>query len=161
MILAVRDHGTWAVGRNDAAWKRLRITPAVSRKPRLIRSVEGGWRTRRRLSKIRKGLDMDLTEIRLDSQVKYLALAAGDGDLVVRLPRRDGVRKENVWDHAAGVILVEEAGGTVSDVRGASLDFGRGLQLDGNLGVVASVAALHDRAIEAIHPVLTGKELRS
>lgn len=162
VTLAIRDEGAWAIGRRGTTWTRLQMTPSVDgRHPRLIRSVEGGWKTRRRLSKIRKGLRMDSEEIRLDSQVKYLALAAGDGDLVVRLPRRQGARKENVWDHAAGTILVETAGGTVSDVRGEALDFGRGPQLEANLGVVASVAGLHGRAIEGILPVLTDRELRS
>ncbi|HSR48664.1 MAG TPA: inositol monophosphatase family protein [Anaerolineales bacterium] len=162
VTLAIRGEGAWAIGRRGTGWTRLQMKPSVDgRHSRLIRSVEGGWKARRRLTKIRKGLEMDAEEIRLDSQVKYLALSAGDGDLVVRLPRKQGTRKENVWDHAAGTITVEEAGGTVSDVRGEALDFGRGAQLEGNLGVVASVTGLHGRAIEAIRPVLTERELRS
>lgn len=159
--LAIRDHGAWASGWRDPQWNALRrASTADGRRPRLIRSVEAGWRSRRRLTTIRKRLGMDRTEVRMDGQVKYLALAAGDGDLMVRLPRLDGARKENVWDHAAGTILVEEAGGRTSDVRGQSLDFGRGWQLEGNLGVVASAGDLHARAIEAIEPVLSDQERR-
>ncbi len=41
-------------------------------------------------------------------------------------------RREKIWDHAAGFIIVEEAGGRVTDAAGRRLDFtqGRHLELD-------------------------------
>jgi hypothetical protein len=33
---------------------------------------------------------------------------------------------ENIWDHAAGAVVVTEAGGRVSDVKGRELDFAPG-----------------------------------
>lgn len=159
LALAVRGQGAWASGLREAKWERLRALPAEKgRRARLIRSVEAGWRARRRLARIRESLAMERAEIALDGQVKYLALAAGDGQLAVRLPRRQGQVVENVWDHAAGMLLAEEAGAAVSDVLGAPLDFGHGLRLDVNLGVVASTPELHDRALEAIGAVLTAEE---
>ena len=86
----------------------------------------------------------------MDSQVKYLALAAGVGDLVVRLPRKGGALRENTWDHACGVLLVEEAGGRCTDVSGRSLDFRTARQMERNLGVVASNTWLHEAALEAL-----------
>jgi 3'-phosphoadenosine 5'-phosphosulfate (PAPS) 3'-phosphatase len=44
---------------------------------------------------------------------KYGALARGDTDMYLRFPPA-GYR-EKVWDHAAGAVLVAEAGGVVSD----------------------------------------------
>jgi 3'(2'), 5'-bisphosphate nucleotidase len=88
----------------------------------------------------------------MDSQVKYLALAAAEGDLHIRLPRRTG-RRENVWDHAAGILLVEEAGGRASDLAGERLDFGAGRQLVRNLGIVASNGRLHTAALAALRRV--------
>jgi 3'(2'), 5'-bisphosphate nucleotidase len=85
----------------------------------------------------------------MDSQVKYLALAAGEGDLLIRLPRSGGQR-ENTWDHAAGVLLVEEAGGRASDLNGERLDFGAGRQMVRNLGVLAGTHPLHEAALVAI-----------
>jgi 3'(2'), 5'-bisphosphate nucleotidase len=52
---------------------------------------------------------------------------------------------------------VEEAGGRVSDVDGAELDFLRGRTLAANRGVVAtSGGALHDRVLGAIQQVRGG-----
>lgn len=33
---------------------------------------------------------------------------------------------ENIWDHAAGTVLIQEAGGVVTDMLGHPLDFGCG-----------------------------------
>lgn len=64
---------------------------------------------------------------------------------------RSYVFREKIWDHCAGVIITEEAGGIVSDASGKPLDFSRGrwLDLDGN-GIVAAPPALHVKVIEAI-----------
>ncbi|MFN8519969.1 MAG: inositol monophosphatase family protein [Chloroflexota bacterium] len=59
--------------------------------------------------------------LRLDSQAKYGLVARGDASIYLRILRGDYV--ECIWDHAAGSIVVEEAGGTVSDVTGAALDW--------------------------------------
>jgi 3'(2'), 5'-bisphosphate nucleotidase len=104
------------------------------------------------LERIRGELGTKAADARMDSQVKYLALAAAEGDLHVRLPRRTG-RRENTWDHAAGVLLVEEAGGRTSDLAGQPLDFGAGRQLVGNLGIVASNSRLHAAALAALRRV--------
>ena len=55
----------------------------------------------------------------MDSQAKYAVLAAGGGDVNLRLlsPSRPDYR-EKIWDQAAGSIVVEEAGGRVSDLNG-------------------------------------------
>lgn len=41
-------------------------------------------------------------------------------------------RREKIWDHCAGFVIVEEAGGRVTDAGGTRLDFSKGryLQLD-------------------------------
>jgi 3'(2'), 5'-bisphosphate nucleotidase len=53
-------------------------------------------------------------------------------------------------DHAPGSLLVEEAGGVISDSRGQPLNFGLGRTLGENFGVVAAGASAHARVIEAI-----------
>jgi 3'(2'), 5'-bisphosphate nucleotidase len=86
---------------------------------------------------------------RLDSLAKYALLAGGRADLILRLPRDRSAEK--IWDFAAGVFLVEEAGGRVTDGHGASLRFDVGLELPDAPDIVASNGALHSHALVALH----------
>ncbi|MFC2049512.1 3'(2'),5'-bisphosphate nucleotidase, partial [Chlamydiota bacterium] len=65
---------------------------------------------------------------RLDSQCKYAHVAKGDAAIYLRLPTRIA-HDEYIWDHAAGAIVVEEAGGKVTDMHGKPLDFSQGISL--------------------------------
>ena len=67
---------------------------------------------------------MSTPPIRLDGQTKYAVLARGEAQVFTRLPRAGYM--ENIWDHAAGALLMEEAGGRVSDLNGDALDFSQG-----------------------------------
>ena len=53
-------------------------------------------------------------------------------------------------DHAAGSLIVEEAGGTVTDSRGIPLNFGLGRTLKENNGVVAAGKEAHSLVLDAI-----------
>ena len=55
-----------------------------------------------------------------------------------------------IQDHAAGSILVEEAGGIISDGRGEPLDFGLGRTLGENHGIVACGKDIHAKVIAAV-----------
>jgi 3'(2'), 5'-bisphosphate nucleotidase len=90
--------------------------------------------------------------VRLDSQVKYGAVAAGMGEVYLR-PRSRPDYRENIWDHAAGVAVVSEAGGRVTDLDGRELDFSLGRRLEENRGVLATNGLLHDEVLEAIGAV--------
>ena len=92
---------------------------------------------------------MTADPVGIDSQCKYAMVAQGDAELYLRIPR-DDVYREKIWDHAAGAILVEEAGGKVTDVFGKPLDFSRGRTLEQNRGVVASNGPNHDAVIRAL-----------
>lgn len=86
---------------------------------------------------------------RMDGQDKYAMIAAGEADVYLRLsPKRD--YKEKVWDHAAGVAVIEAAGGRVTDMYGNLLDFSLGRQLDANTSVVVSNGQIHDALVQAI-----------
>jgi HAL2 family 3'(2'),5'-bisphosphate nucleotidase len=77
-----------------------------------------------------------------------------------RLARRLAIRaeyREMIWDHAGGVVIVEEAGGRVTDVLGHPLDFARGRTLEGNLGVVVSNGTVHDALLRAIEELGIGR----
>ena len=102
--------------------------------------------------RIRATLAVTPPGVRLDSQAKYAVLAEGGAEIYLRMPTSADYR-ENIWDHAAGALIVEEAGGRVSDVHGAPLDFTRGRKLLGNQGVVASNGRVHDAFLAAIRTV--------
>jgi len=60
--------------------------------------------------------------------------------------------KEIIWDHAAGVLIIKEAGGVMTNVGGYPLDFSKGIYLQGlDRGIVAcSGARLHEKIIAAV-----------
>ena len=64
-----------------------------------------------------------------------------------------GDPSEQIWDQAAGALLVEEAGGRVTDLEGRPLDFGVGRRLDRNFGVLATNGRLHDAALATLRRV--------
>ncbi|PRQ28792.1 putative 3'(2'),5'-bisphosphate nucleotidase [Rosa chinensis] len=88
--------------------------------------------------------------LRVYSMVKYAAIARGDAEIFMKFARAG--YKEKIWDHAAGVVIIQEAGGVVSDAGGCPLDFSKGIYLEGlDRGVIASAGAnLHDKIIRAV-----------
>ena len=54
------------------------------------------------------------------------------------------------WYLAAGMLVVEEAGGLVTDTVGQPLDFGHGHQLPKNRGVLVSNGKIHTKLLQAI-----------
>lgn len=91
--------------------------------------------------------------VRMDSQCKYAALARGEACIYLRLPTRKHY-EERIWDHAAGWLIVREAGGLVTDTRGKELDFSVGRTLRDNLGVVASNGVQHYEIVKTVAEVL-------
>jgi 3'(2'), 5'-bisphosphate nucleotidase len=87
--------------------------------------------------------------VRLDSQAKYASVACGAAEIYLRPQSRPDYR-EKVWDHAAGVVVVEEAGGRVTDLHGKPLDFSLGRRLEDNRGVVATNGRIHDAVIASL-----------
>lgn len=123
---------------------------------RFCESVESGHSDHSASAQIAQQLGITKDPVRLDSQVKYGALARGDADIYLRLPTSAEYR-EKIWDHAGGSIVIEEAGGRVTDVRGLPLDFGHGRQLEESRGVIASNGPFHDRILEVVQGVLGGE----
>ena len=51
-------------------------------------------------------------------------MSRGDAALFLRFPAPS--YREKIWDHAAGAVIVQEAGGAITDAGGAPLDFSNG-----------------------------------
>lgn len=152
IALAVRGAGAWA-GPLEAGRLRPLCVSAQARPEaaRLLRSYEDRHTDPRRLKRIVAALGVRRPPRRLDSLAKFVLLAGGAADLVLRLPTpQRPERDEWVWDLAAGALLVREAGGMVSDLQGRPLDFRAGRALTHNRGVLASNGALHAAALAAV-----------
>jgi 3'(2'), 5'-bisphosphate nucleotidase len=93
------------------------------------------------------------------SMEKYVAIARGDAEIFMKFTRAG--YKEKIWDHAAGVLIIQEAGGVVTDAGGSPLDFSKGIYLEGlDRGIVAcSGARLHEKIIAAVDASWDSSEL--
>ncbi|KAI4150501.1 MAG: hypothetical protein LQ340_004035 [Diploschistes diacapsis] len=120
-------------------------------------SVEAGHSSHGDQAAIAEKLGITKPSVRMDSQSKYGSVARGAGDIYLRLPVSKSY-EEKIWDHAAGALIVEEAGGVVTDAEGKKLDFGIGRTLKCNKGVVAAPKSLHNEVLEVVKAVLGAKQ---
>jgi 3'(2'), 5'-bisphosphate nucleotidase len=156
-VVAVRGQGAWAMPFDGGVERRLKVSDCrVVSTARLLRSVEDTHADPKRLTLIIRQLGLTQPVIPLDSQAKYLIIAGGQAELLIRLvPSLKPDYKEKLWDVAAGVLVIEEAGGRVTDLRGEPLDLTAGRELTRNHGSVISNGHLHEAALSAVAAVLT------
>jgi 3'(2'), 5'-bisphosphate nucleotidase len=151
-VLAVRDAGAWVYGGGATPIRRLAVSGIEDPcEARILRSFASEHTDLSRMDHIAQALGIPGEPIAMDSQAKYAVLASGGGDLIFRLlsPDRPDY-EEKIWDQAAGMIIVQEAGGRVTDLHGERLDFTQGRTLRKNVGVLASNRVLHDKALAAV-----------
>jgi 3'(2'), 5'-bisphosphate nucleotidase len=147
----VRAYSLWDA--RDASGRPVHVAPiADPREARFCESVEAAHSDQDESARIASELGIRTEPVRMDSQCKYAAVARGDASIYLRLPTREDYR-EKIWDHAAGKLVVEEAGGRVTDVDGRPLDFRHGRELRENRGVVATCGSIHDAVLAAIQKV--------
>ncbi|WOL04079.1 hypothetical protein Cni_G12800 [Canna indica] len=104
---------------------------------------------------IAEKLGVQAPPVRIDSQAKYGALARGDGAIYLRFPHK-GYR-EKIWDHAAGCIVVAEAGGFATDAAGNALDFSKGRYLDLDTGIIVTNKKLMPSLLNAVQESIKAK----
>jgi 3'(2'), 5'-bisphosphate nucleotidase len=122
---------------------------------RFVESVEAAHGNHDLQQAIALEIDIARPPLRMDSQAKYGAVARGDAALYLRLPSpKHPDYRENIWDHAAGALIVEEAGGQVTDMRGQPLDFASDYKMHHNRGVVVSNGTIHAAVLEALARLL-------
>ena len=137
-----------------AASSPLRVSHPATGAPGLVRceAFESKHTNRTAAEAIAGRLGIVAPPVRMDGQGKYGMIARGDAQIFTRLPRAG--YQENIWDHA-GAMIVEEAGGRVTDVQGRRLDFSRGAKFDASVsGIVATNGVVHDALLEALAGVL-------
>ncbi|MBD1873826.1 3'(2'),5'-bisphosphate nucleotidase [Nodosilinea sp. FACHB-131] len=152
LFAAVRGEGTVMMSLTGGNPQPVKVTAAddVDRL-RLVESVESGHGDLSQQAQVAQAVGITTPSIRMDSQAKYAAVAAGQAALYLRLPSpKTPDYREKIWDHAAGVLVVEEAGGRVTDMHGKPLDFASAARFPNNPGVVASNGAIHDTVLKAL-----------
>jgi 3'(2'), 5'-bisphosphate nucleotidase len=152
VVLAVRGQGSWVASLQGEVLHRLHVSDERSpASARLLRSFESAHTDEQKMAQLIDALAIQPAPVQMDSQAKFAVLAAGHAELIFRLnPPSQTDRRENIWDQAPGSLVVQEAGGRVTDLLGNELDFTAGRQLHRNLGVVVSNDHLHEAALQAI-----------
>lgn len=116
---------------------------------RVLGSVESAHGDPKAVVAMMEALGVGGGFVRYDSQAKYGVVAEGAAEIYLR-PRSKPDYRENIWDHVAGVVVCEEAGGLVTDTDGKELDFTHGDKLLENRGILAtSGRAVTDAVVSA------------
>ena len=153
LLTAIRGEGAQIhslSGKGTAGAQSIRVSDITDASAaRFCESVESGHSDQDQSAQIAAALGIREEPVRVDSQCKYAIVGQGQAQIYLRLPTLKDYR-EKIWDHAAGLIVVEEAGGRVTDVRGHDLDFGHGRKLENNAGVIATNGPIHDQVLEAV-----------
>lgn len=153
-VIAVRGEGAWIEPMHGGRLHRLAVSAVqASAQARLVCSFEDDHTHPDHMRRIVDHLQL-AAPLRMDSQAKCLVVAGGQADLLIRLvPQVQPSYKEKLWDVAPGTLIVEEAGGRVTDLDGRPLDLTAGRELTRNRGSLISNAQLHEAALAAIQSV--------
>ncbi len=156
LFVAVRGQGTHKRDLAGGTEQRIHVDAiADPAQAAFCESVEASHSDHDETAEIAAHLGVTAPPVRMDSQCKYAAVARGDASIYLRLPTRADYQ-EKIWDHAAGALLMTEAGGTVTDARGQKLDFALGRTLRSNRGIVATNGELHAQVLAAVMQVTGG-----
>lgn len=127
---------------------------------RFVQSYESAHGNLALQVKIAKEMGFSQNPVQMDSQVKYCIVACGLAEVYVRIPNPNRIDyREKIWDHAAGALIVRQAGGIVTDIRGLPLDFSRGKTLVSNRGIVAATPSIHQKIVQFIEKSTASAQL--
>ncbi|OGW78633.1 MAG: hypothetical protein A2Z83_01455 [Omnitrophica bacterium GWA2_52_8] len=152
LVLAVRGKGAW-IGPLDGKlpFRQLKVSSrAVMSEAVILRSVEAGHTNVGVMEQLFAVAGRPASELHLDSQAKYVLAAAGHADLFCYLLKKDKPdSRMKIWDVAPGAIIIEEAGGKITDLNGAPIDYTAGKSLLRNPGILVSNGRLHTPFLSA------------
>ena len=148
LFVAIRGEGTHLYTKTGELLEQVHVSETAHRFAESFESTHGDSDAH---SKIANALGIKEPPVQIDSQAKYGIVSRGEASLYIRLPNPAYPDyRECIWDHAAGAIVVEEAGGTVTDANGASLNFLTGKRMHKNRGIVATNGKLHQHVLKAL-----------
>ncbi len=152
LFVAVRGQGATMIPWAGSAPRPIHVTNASKESlNRLTKSIVSEHSNPMLQDAVVQVVGLTAPPLQLDSQAKYGVVARGEAALYIRLPNPiSSEKRQNTWDHAAGVIVVEEAGGRVTDMYGQPLDFSFGAKLVNNQGIIASNGIIHEAVLAAV-----------
>ena len=152
LFTAVRGQGARMFPMKGAPDSSIHVAKS-SQNPKLpyVESFESSHCDHAQQQAVAKAVGIQVPSLRADGQVKYGMVARGEAIIYLRFPSADSATYlEKIWDHAAGAIVVEEAGGCVTDMQGRPLDFSEGPDMVGNQGIVAGNSLIHEKVLEVL-----------
>jgi 3'(2'), 5'-bisphosphate nucleotidase len=152
LFVAVRGQGATMIPFAGGAPRPIHVTDASQESLRRVaKSIVSEHSNPTLQEAVVQAVGLTAPPWQLDSQAKYGVVARGEAALYLRLPFPiTSEKRQNTWDHAAGVIMVEEAGGRVTDMYGQPLDFSFGAKLVNNQGIIASNGVIHEAVLAAV-----------
>jgi len=152
LFLALKGNGSFQMDRWGVNKRPIFVSKVTNPSEAVItESVEPDHADHLTHQRLAQKLNISKPSLRMDSQAKYGILARGEVTLYLRVPSSaEPGYKENIWDHAAGSIIAEEAGGRVTDVMGRPLDFSSGIKMEKNHGILVSNGILHEVVLKAL-----------
>jgi 3'(2'), 5'-bisphosphate nucleotidase len=152
VVFAVRGGGAWVTSLDlGEPLRPLKVSGVEDfSQARVLYSVETDHNDRVTTDKVLKRCGVRWQPTALDSMAKYAVLAGGQAEFFCYLPTKR--RADNfglkVWDIAPGALVVEEAGGRITDLAGNAPHY-ENIRVPLWGGVVISNGRLHDRLLTA------------
>jgi 3'(2'), 5'-bisphosphate nucleotidase len=152
LFIGLRGKGSLQMGLHGGSQRAIFVSKVNNPSEATItESVEADHADHLTHERLAERLSISKPSVRMDSQAKYGILARGEVTLYLRVPSpAEPGYEEKIWDHAAGSIIAEEAGGKVTDILGRPLDFSYGIKMVKNEGILVSNGILHDVVLKAL-----------
>jgi 3'(2'), 5'-bisphosphate nucleotidase len=155
LFVAVKGGGAFVRGFKETREKNIRVDDVSDPSKALFcESVESAHASHEDTARVASDVGIKKSPLRMDGMCKYGIVARGDASFYLRIPGRKPYA-EKIWDHAAGFVMVLEAGGKVTDIDGLPLNFTLGRTLDTNRGILASSGRIHQQVLDSLKRVLT------
>ena len=148
LFVAEKGEAAWMLSLDGEFSEQIHVSQTTRR---LVDTRESSHSDVKAHRQIAQQMGLITKPIEIIGQAKHGVLARGEASVYMNLlkPGKEDYR-EKIWDYAAGIIVVEEAGGVVTDVDGQALDFSQGEELTRNRGILATNGVLHPQLLECI-----------